>query len=42
MDGVLHLVVHDGVDEHRYGVLGQDLKFTLTVLNVLFLFKMTS
>ena len=23
--GVLHLVVHDGVHEHRHAVLGQDL-----------------
>ena len=25
VDGVLHLVVHDGVHKHRHAVLGQDL-----------------
>ena len=29
VDGVLHLVVHDGVDEHRHRVLGQDLNILL-------------
>ena len=26
VDGVLHLVVHDGVHKHRHAVLGQDLQ----------------
>ena len=29
MDGILHLVVHDGVDEDRDAVLGQDLENNL-------------
>ena len=32
--GVLHLVVHDGVDEHRDAVLGQDLKMKEQYENV--------
>ena len=26
VNGVLHLVVHDGVHKHRHAVLGQDLQ----------------
>ena len=26
VDGVLHLVVHDGIDEHCHAVLREDLK----------------
>ena len=33
VDGVLHLVVHDGVDKHRHGVLGQDLEYKSVLIS---------